>query len=219
VLNNDVIVSPGFLGAMIYALQRTPKAGIAGPLVYSSGNPSSVISAGGRINLVKGKTTDILSARPETSGLSHNEVEFVQGCCMLISRKVFERIGLFNEGYFMYFEDTDLCVRARRNGFKIIVVPTSIIRHKVSASTGYLSKTAYYYFTRNRILFVNWNSSTLDRALFQLYFLMYYVPGFLAYSVLARRPDLVRALLAGVISARKVLRSGTKLNKRTVNLR
>ena len=73
---------------------------------------------------------------------------------MFIKSEVLEKIGSFNEKYFLYLEDMDFCVRAKRAGFKIVFQPEAILWHKNAASTGGSgSKLQDYYITRNRLLF------------------------------------------------------------------
>lgn len=82
------------------------------------------------------------------------EIDFATGACMLVKREVFEKIGLLDEKYFLYLEDMDFCVRAKKAGFKIIYDPKAILWHKNAISAGGSgSKLQDYYFTRNRLLF------------------------------------------------------------------
>ncbi len=82
------------------------------------------------------------------------ETDFASGCCFLIKREVLGKVGLFDEKYFLYYEDNDLSQRVKRKGFKIIYNPKAIIWHKNAGSVGgsgsYLQD---YYITRNRMLF------------------------------------------------------------------
>ena len=80
-------------------------------------------------------------------------VEFATGCCLMIRREVFERIGLLNEKYFLYLEDLDFNVRVKKAGFKIIYQPQAVIWHKNAQSSGVGSGLHDYFFTRNRLLF------------------------------------------------------------------
>ena len=83
-----------------------------------------------------------------------SEIEFATGACMLVKREVFERIGYLDEKYFLYLEDLDFCVRAKKAGFKILFEPAAIIWHKNASSTGGSgSKLQDYYFTKSRLLF------------------------------------------------------------------
>ena len=70
---------------------------------------------------------------------------------MLFSPEVFEKIGEFDEGYFMYYEDVDYCLRARAAGIRIVYKPEAVVYHKVGATTGgELSQLSIYYNNRNR---------------------------------------------------------------------
>jgi len=82
------------------------------------------------------------------------ETDFATGCCMLIKKEVFEKIGLFDQKYFLYWEDIDLCMRAKETGFKIFYAPEAFLWHKnASSSEGAGGRTAVYYQERNRLLF------------------------------------------------------------------
>lgn len=82
------------------------------------------------------------------------QIDLATGACMLVKRQVFEKIGLFDEKYFLYLEDMDFCVRALKANFKILFEPKSIIWHKNAGSTGGSgSRLQDYYITRNRLLF------------------------------------------------------------------
>jgi GT2 family glycosyltransferase len=72
---------------------------------------------------------------------------------MLVRTTVINEIGLLDESYFLYWEDTDWCARAAKHGYKVFFVPTSHVWHKVSATVAAHSEMQYYYNTRNGILF------------------------------------------------------------------
>jgi len=81
------------------------------------------------------------------------EIEFATGACFLAKSEALKQAGLFDERYFMYLEDTDLCIRLRKKGWKIIYVPKAIIWHKVAQSSGIGSNLNDYFISRNRLLF------------------------------------------------------------------
>ena len=82
------------------------------------------------------------------------KTDFASGACMMISKEVFEKVGLFDERYFLYYEDNDLCLRAKKNGFKIYYAPKAILWHKNAGSAGGSGSALQdYYITRNRMLF------------------------------------------------------------------
>jgi|SRR3989344_3488697 len=79
--------------------------------------------------------------------------DFATGCCMLIKSSIFKKIGMLDELYFLYYEDSDFCMRARKIG-KIVFVPNALIWHKNAGSTGGSGSALHDYFiTRNRLLF------------------------------------------------------------------
>ncbi len=81
------------------------------------------------------------------------EAEIFSGACVLIKQEVFEKIGLFDESYFLYFEDSEFAKRAKDTGFNIYYNGQVSIDHKVSQSTGIGSTLTDYYHTRNRLIF------------------------------------------------------------------
>lgn len=83
-----------------------------------------------------------------------HEIDLATGACMLTKAEVFEKIGLFDEKYFLYLEDMDFCTRAKQAGFKIIFEPKAVLWHKNAASSGGSgSNLQDYYISRNRLLF------------------------------------------------------------------
>lgn len=84
------------------------------------------------------------------------DTEFVTGCSMFIPSFVWNKIGGFDNNYYLYFEDVDYCIRAKRNGFKLKYCAESIVYHKNASSSGKPgSSTHVYYQTRNRIYFAS----------------------------------------------------------------
>lgn len=88
--------------------------------------------------------------------------DFITGAAIMIRKEVFERIGLFDEDFFLYYEDTDFCLRASGAGFKILLVPQAIVYHANAQSTGLGSGLQDYFITRNRMLlaskFLSWRT-------------------------------------------------------------
>jgi GT2 family glycosyltransferase len=82
------------------------------------------------------------------------ETELATGCCFLIRSEVLENVGMFDERYFLYYEDADLSERIKRAGYKIIYEPRAVLWHKNAESSGGSgSDLQDYYITRNRLLF------------------------------------------------------------------
>lgn len=81
------------------------------------------------------------------------EQDIFSGACVLVKKEVFEKVGLFNEDYFLYFEDSEFAKRVKDTGFKIYYNGQTSLSHKVSQSTGIGSKISDYYHSRNRLIF------------------------------------------------------------------
>lgn len=165
ILNNDVFIDKD---AISYLIKATNKADIISPKIYfakgfefhktryKKDELGKVIwYAGGQIdwNNIIGSHVG-LDEVDNGQYNSKKEIDFATGACILVKREVFEKIGLFDEKYFLYLEDMDFCVRAKRADFKIIYEPSAVLWHKNAASAGGSgSKLQDYYITRNRLLF------------------------------------------------------------------
>jgi hypothetical protein len=84
---------------------------------------------------------------------TEEETDFVSGCCMFVKKEVFEKVGFFDERYFLYYEDNDFSQRVKKSGYKIYYQPKAILWHLNAGSSGSGSILHDYYITRNRLLF------------------------------------------------------------------
>ncbi|HHX42542.1 MAG TPA: glycosyltransferase family 2 protein [Chloroflexi bacterium] len=155
-LNNDTALEPSFLRRTVEAAEADPRVGIASPLILYHSQPDTIWSAGGTIDWRRGTATMIgLDARHAGQfGHTPYQVDFVTGCALLIKAGVMRRVGLLDDRFFLYYEDTEWCVRARRAGYRIIVVPQARIWHKISPAAREASAQVHYFMTRNRLLFL-----------------------------------------------------------------
>jgi GT2 family glycosyltransferase len=157
-LNNDTTVEPNFLEILVNKFETDERAGIVAPQINYYNETRRVWSAGGKISKIRASGFAD-SDKVETEIIQTDKlVEFVSGCCMLIKIEVFQNVGLFDEHFFLYTEDTDFCFRARKAGYKIYLAPRSKIYHKVNRSTyKNFSLLPLYYTTRNRLYFAKKN--------------------------------------------------------------
>lgn len=144
-LNPDCIVEPDSLSALLGFLRTHPEAALAGSrLLDRDGEPQR---SAFRFHTLLSELDDALRWRV-VSRLAQSHVvappapdracrtDWVAGASLIVRREVFERIGLLDEGYFLYFEDVDFCLRARRAGFECWYAPESRVIHLVGSSTG-----------------------------------------------------------------------------------
>jgi hypothetical protein len=167
VLNNDTLVDRDLLKEMLVEANKDKKVGLVSPKIYFApgfefhkdryprGVAGKVIwSAGGEMDWANcfGKNTGLDDVdRGQYDKVK--EINFATGACLLIKAEVFEKAGLFNEKYYLYFEDVEFSQKVLKAGFKIIYVPQSVIWHKVAQSSGVGSDLNDYFITRNRLLF------------------------------------------------------------------
>jgi GT2 family glycosyltransferase len=136
-LNNDTTVDPGFLRAMTETLLSSTLTGIVAPKILYSADPGRLWYAGGIISFWTG-TMRHRGIRQTDDGRFDIPCEtgYASGCCLLAKRSTVERIGLLDESFYMYSEDADWSMRARRAGLRIMYEPRARVWHKVSVSAG-----------------------------------------------------------------------------------
>lgn len=136
-INNDTVSDAGLITALVSAMVAQPCAGIAGPKIFYHDRPEVIWSAGGKVDFAKGRVRHRGIRRKDEGRFDEiAEVDYVTGCCLMFKREVFQAIGGLDEGFPMYFEDTDFCTRARKAGFKVLYVPQGRMWHKISYSSG-----------------------------------------------------------------------------------
>lgn len=165
ILNNDVVVEPNFLAPLLASLEVDPEAGIATPLIVDGDNLGHAWALGATIDWSNGSMERLFAGRAveELTALHPFEVGIAPGSAMLIKRDVFERVGVLDERYFLYFEEADWCIGVQEAGYKIIAVPESVVVHGVSATLGQSSPFTDYYMTRNRFLFIRRHTNGTQR--------------------------------------------------------
>lgn len=152
-LNNDTIVTPNFLQKMVDYAEKKEKVGIFSPLILLPGRQKRIWFAGGTVDHIKFSSNHVSFGEKINRRLKNPyETEFVPGCAMLIKRKVIEKVGFFDERFFLYYEDVDYCLRAKKEGFKCKVVPEARITHRQAKSE--IGDQREYYLARNHLLFL-----------------------------------------------------------------
>lgn len=137
ILNNDTILHEDFLEHLVKVFRSDEKVGIVAPKINYYSDRKLIWYAGGFVNFFTGNIYH-RGLRKQDDGkydLS-NEVDYATGCCMLIKRELFEKIGLLDEAYYIYTEDVDFSFKAQAAGYKVVFEPRSLIWHKVSSATG-----------------------------------------------------------------------------------
>jgi GT2 family glycosyltransferase len=145
-LTPDALVAPETIAQLVAALDAEPGAGIAGPVVVYREGRDRLIGAGGAIDHRRVRAPLYRSLQ----GTEPYAVDWIDGCCMMLRLEVVRAVNGFDERYFLYFEETDLCCRVTRGGWRVLLVPgAEVVHEKVGAPPSYY----YYYMNRNRYLF------------------------------------------------------------------
>lgn len=123
-LNPDLKLTPGWLEKMIRCAERHPKTGIVGAKIL---NYDGTIYHAGFINgVVRGRGKKDAPGRYGTEVAVHG----IQGCCFLVKRELIPVVGKFDERFFIYAEEDDYCLRARKAGFKVMYAPVPIYHYR-----------------------------------------------------------------------------------------
>jgi GT2 family glycosyltransferase len=154
-LNNDAVLEPGALRGLAEALTDPARAAV-GPLILRDAD-GRVESRGLRVNLRSGRVRLLGAGETDAGDEGPVAVDALSGAAIMVSRSAVERVGPLDEGYFFSFEDVDWCVRARRAGLTVAVVPRARVRHGGSRTIG-RGADRVYYAARNHLRLVE----TLD---------------------------------------------------------
>lgn len=206
-LNPDAELQADALPTMFHHLEREPGVGIVGPrLVHADGRLQTsayrtpglfteALRLTGLANLVPRRALRRSRvARRMLPATGHfdphdriRDVDLVTGACMLVRRQLLEELGGFDEGYFLYYEEIDLCLRARRRGWRIVHLPSAEVSHTIGGSS-------------RRARRVSWAARHLSRVRFH------------RRHTSAVRAGIIRALAAVAIATRLAVESGRRVS-------
>lgn len=210
-LDDDMVPDNRWLEELIKLSSRGGRIGMLASKVLFSSTPGIIDCAGveiskdGNVYGRKGLTTD-------GGGLEQIEEVFCpSGGAAFYKREVFEEVGLFDEAYFIYYEEVDLAFRARLAGWRCLYVPYAVLFHHHAWSLGHESSSKIFLLERNKIFTIlkNW----------PLRYMIYYAPLIAAYDILAdfyyllKKRDLSRlkAKVSALKQLPRVLRERSKI--------
>jgi GT2 family glycosyltransferase len=149
-LNNDTVVHPGALRAMVEKAERDPRIGAVGSAIYDMSEPERLKAwGGGRVNMWLGRS------RIFSDPAADEKIQFLTGASLLLRRSLFESIGFLDEEFFFYWEDADYCFRMRSAGWLLTVAGESKVWHKEWATARKNSLCAESNFNKGAIRFFN----------------------------------------------------------------
>jgi GT2 family glycosyltransferase len=160
-LNNDTIVDPHFIAALMQAA-ASKTTGIFGAYPLRMSQPDQLDHLGGVWNSASA-SFDLIGSGAPKGFKTDKPLDYVCGCSILIRREVFETIGLLESKFFLFWEEADFCVRAKKAGFGIDVCYEAQLLHKVSASFVGGSPMKTYFWWRGRWLWIERNCTDEEK--------------------------------------------------------
>ena len=172
VLNDDAAADPGWLEAMLAAIEPRPEVGMCAPQIRLAGDGR--LDSAGMLLCLDGSSKQRGHLEPPASHARGDEALLPSGCAALYRREMLEEIGLFDESFFLYCEDTDLGLRARWAAWECLYVPDAVVEHQYSHSSGKASALKAYYVERNRLFLAVKNLPARDLLLAPFYSIVRY---------------------------------------------
>jgi len=211
-INNDAYLEKNTLNELINFLFSDPNIGIVGPTICYYGNKDKIWHGGGFfkilkmgiINFGKNKSFD------EISKMQPIEVDFINLCVALIKKEVFEKIGFLDHNFFLYYDDTDFCYRAKKAGFKLIYIPHLRAYHDIDEI--YISRatpTRLYYLARSYFIFVKKHFNIILIFYSLILFIFLYIPFRIIQMIKGKQP-----ILKGLLFHFKGARDGLFFQKK-----
>ncbi len=172
-LNTDVIVRPGAFNALLAELDAHPDTAACGPALETPRGGFQVSFGGrrtfGRELLEKTLLNALTARRLSRRRLGRREVDWVSGAFLVVRREAFEAAGDFDEGFFLYYEDIDLCFRLRASGRRVVFLPAAVAFHEGGAVTSARPLRSRYEYRRSQLLFYRRHNGPASRFLLRLY--------------------------------------------------
>jgi GT2 family glycosyltransferase len=200
IVNNDTEVVPDLLDVLIEPFFQDPTIGVTCPKIRFYHHPDMIQYAGfNPINALTGRTgavgnKEIDRGQCDVSGYTHG----AHGCAMLVSREVIEKVGMFPENFFIYYEEWDWSARILKAGYHIYYQAKGLIFHKESITMGKQSAIKVYYHTRNRILYMRRNTSLGQFAVFISFFILFSAPKAIFTYLFKRQFEHLKSFVKGI---------------------
>lgn len=205
--NNDIVLESNTIEELILGHQSN-NASMSVPKIFYWNTPNIIWAAGGFWHLNDCTSRHIGYRKPDSPEYNIiKEVEYSPTCFMLINSDVFDRIGLMDEKYFVYYDDADFVWRSVKDGDeRLFYIPSSCLWHKEGFSTGgSLSNFTLFYSCRNKIYFSYLHLSQCQRLIMFLYLLTHFVFRDLFVLKFIQINTLLKGYMQGIIMGRKGL--------------
>lgn len=164
-VNNDTRLHESCVQTLVNGLISDPKRGVIGPMVYTWDKDQTISSAGGRVDWRYASAENMGMGEKDRGQFPGRLVDFINGCGIMASREAITMTSGLDTKFFMYWEETDWCLRVKKASFDVFFEPMAVMEHKQTIYNVELKPTTLYYMTRNRFLFFSRHSSTKQKPL------------------------------------------------------
>ncbi|GBE20401.1 poly-beta-1,6-N-acetyl-D-glucosamine synthase [archaeon BMS3Abin17] len=196
-LDDDAVASPSLLKNLVKVALSNNKIGIVVPKIYYYSKPNIFNSTGFFLNPITGKMKDLGIGKEDKGQLDfQREIDYVPSSIILIKKEALKTAGGMNEDYFVYYEDSDWCLRVRNAGYKIVYTPNTKAWHDCKTQ-GELSPFRVYHYTRGKTLFMKQSSTPLNKFLFILFHIFLYSPARIFSFILKGKFNLIKPYIQG----------------------
>lgn len=189
-LNHDTLIVEDCLSAMLFRAKEHNYQYLVTGKIRLISNPQQLWYAGGYFSKLIGAGKNTGFNQLDLGQFDQpKEVTYATGCCLLVPTEVFKKTGLLNEKMFMYLDDIEFCLRARKAGFRIFYEPKAIIYHELGSGSDLSKRPDYYlYFSiRNKHLVTS--KQSMYRIYLQLLAIIFAGVKMVQFSLIPRIPD------------------------------
>ena len=178
IVNNDTEVTPDLLDKLLEPFEHDKSIGVVCPKIKFYSHPDVIQYAGfTAMNMFTCQNAAVGNKQVDNGQFDFiSTTHCAHGAAMLVKREVIEKVGMFAENYFIYYEETDWSTRIIRAGYKIIYNGYATIYHKESMTMGKQSAIKVYYHTRNRIYYMRRNARKDQLLTFIAFFTFLTIP-------------------------------------------
>lgn len=200
-LNNDTIITDDVIKKLYDYLENNKHVAAVQPAIFELHNRQKLWNGEMDFNPIFGITYSKSKLPIEAKA-----VKWITGCCFLIRNDVLKNTGMFNEKFFLYYEDVELSFRIRAKGYQLNILPNATIYHEAGTSgklknkskEGYLNPIIHYYLTRNKIWFLKGYASKWFYPIILLSLIAQITP-LICYFVIKGKKQKLSNLVKGVV--------------------
>lgn len=211
-VNNDAELTEGCIERLLELFEKVSNLGIVSPLIcyfssvegtgsYENDKKGDIVQYAGmtRVNPLTGRNRTIGNREMDTGQFTEpRPTAYAHGAAMMAPRKVLEKVGPMDEGFFLYYEELDWCERIRRAGFSVWVEPRARVYHKESLTVKKLGALKTYYLNRNRVWFMRRNYGGWQVAIFYVFLFLVTIPKNTLLFLVRGETENLKAFLRGI---------------------